>query len=299
MAARSIGTGTLSFGMVSIPIRTYSAGESSAAVSFNLLDGKTKSRLKQQYINPTTNEIVSREQMVKGYEFAKDQYVTFTEDELKAMAQEAQRAIEITEFVPAAAVDPVYYDKPYYLGPDKGGEKAFRLLVEAMKKTGRVALAKWAARGKQYLVMIRPRENGLVMQQLLYADEVKPISEVPVGDADIKEPELKLAMQLIDQIASDEFHPEHYEDEVRKRYHDAIQKKVEGQEVTAAPEAPRAQIIDLMEALKASLASKGSAPRAAPESSHEAEAATGTEGRKRSMRAPGARRDSGGGKSKR
>jgi DNA end-binding protein Ku len=300
MAARSIGTGTLSFGMVSIPIRTYSAGESSAAVSFNLLDGKTKSRLKQQYINPTTNEIVSRDQMVKGYEFAKDQYVTFTEDELKAMAQEAQKAIEITEFVPASTVDPVYYDKPYYLGPDKGGEKAFRLLNEAMKKTGRVALAKWAARGKQYLVMIRPKDHGLVMQQLLYADEVKPISEVPVGDADIKEPELKLAMQLIDQISADEFHPENYEDEVRKRYHDAIQKKVEGQEVTAAPEAPRAQIIDLMEALKASLASKGqaSASSKAAEPEADAEAATGTEGKKRSMRAPGARRDSGG-KSKR
>jgi DNA end-binding protein Ku len=299
MAARSIGTGTLSFGMVSIPIRTYSAGESSAAVSFNLLDAKTKSRLKQQYINPTTNEIVPRDQMVKGYEFSKDQYVTFTEDELKAMAQEAQKAIEITEFVPAATVDAVYYDKPYYLGPDKGGEKAFRLLVEAMKKTGRVALAKWAARGKQYLVMIRPKDNGLVMQQLLYADEVKPISEVPVGDAEIKEPELKLAMQLIDQIASDEFHPEHYEDEVRKRYHEAIQKKVEGQEVTAAPEAPRAQIIDLMEALKASLARKGQAQDSKPAAEAESEAATGTEG-KRSLRAPGARRESsGGGKGKR
>jgi DNA end-binding protein Ku len=221
--------------------------------------------------------------------------VTFTEDELKAMAQEAQKAIEITEFVPAATVDPVYYDKPYYLGPDKGGEKAFRLLVEAMKKTGRVALAKWAARGKQYLVMIRPKDNGLVMQQLLYADEVKPISEVPVGDAEIKEPELKLAMQLIDQIASDEFHPEHYEDEVRKRYHEAIQKKVEGQEVTAAPEAPRAQIIDLMEALKASLAKKGRAQDSKPAAEAESEAATGTEGKKRSMRAPGARRESGGG----
>jgi DNA end-binding protein Ku len=276
--------------MVSIPIRTYSAGESSAAVSFNLLDGKTKSRLKQQYINPTTSEIVPRDQMVKGYEFSKDQYVSFTEDEIKAMAQEAQKAIEITEFVPAATVDPVYYDKPYYLGPDKGGDKAFRLLNEAMKKTGRVALAKWAARGKQYLVMIRPKENGLVMQQLLYADEVKPIAEVPVGDAEIKEPELKLAMQIIEQIASDEFHPEHYEDEVRKRYHEAIQKKVEGQEVTAAPEAPRAQIIDLMEALKASLAKKGQAAK--PEAETESEAATGTEGKKSSMRAPGARRDS-------
>ncbi|HEY7515236.1 MAG TPA: Ku protein [Vicinamibacteria bacterium] len=281
MPARSIGTGTLSFGMVSIPIRTYAAGESSAAVSFNLLDPKSKGRVKQQYINPTTNEVVPRDQLIKGYEFSKDQYVTFTEDELKAMGQEAQKAIEITEFVPAATVDPVYYDKPYYLGPDKGGDKAFRLLNEAMKKTGRVALAKWAARGKQYLVMIRPKENGLVMQQLLYADEVRPISEVPVGDAEIKEPELKLAMQIIEQIASDEFHPEHYEDEVRKRYHEAIQKKVEGQEVTAAPEAPRAQIIDLMEALKASLAKKGQAAAPKPAGEAEPQAATGTEGKKR------------------
>src|SRR5215470_15689344 len=190
MSARSIGTGTVSFGMVSIPIRMYSAGESASAVSFNLLDSKTKTRLKQQYIN-SNNEIVPRDQMVKGYEFSKDKYVTFTEDELKAMAQEAQKAIEITEFVPASQVDAIYFDKPYYLGPDKGGEKAYRLLNEAMKETGRVALAKWAARGKQYLVMIRPKGKGLVMQQLLYADEVRPFEEVPIGDAEVKEGELK------------------------------------------------------------------------------------------------------------
>ena len=293
MSARSIGTGTVSFGMVSIPIRLYSAGESSSAISFNLLDGKTKTRLKQQYINPTTNEIVPREQMIKGYEFSKDQYVTFTEDELKAMAQDAQKAIEITEFVPAAQVDAIYFDKPYYLGPDKGGEKAYRLLNEAMKETGRVALAKWAARGKQYLVMIRPKGKGLVMQQLLYADEVRPFDEVPIGDADLKEGELKLAVQLINQIAADEFHPEHYEDDVRKRYHEAIQKKVEGQEISASPEPPKAQIIDLMEALKASLASKGAAPKTeAKAPSDEADAATGTEGRPRAIRASGPRRAS-------
>ena len=299
MAARSIGTGTISFGMVSIPIRTYSAGESSSAVSFNLLDGKTKTRLKQQYIN-SAGEIVPREQMVKGYEFSKDQYVTFTEDELKAMGQESQKAIEITEFVPASEVDPIYFDKPYYLGPEKGAEKAFRLLNEAMKQTGRVALAKWAARGKQYLVMIRPMGTGLVMQQLLYADEVRPISEVPIPDAEIKELELKLATQLIEQIASDQFHPEHYEDEVRKRYHEAIQRKVEGQEITAAPEAPRAQIIDLMEALKASLAKKSAAPTAAAPAVDQEEAATGTEGRPgpRAVPAPEGRRHSARAKSK-
>jgi DNA end-binding protein Ku len=263
--------------MVSIPIRTYSAGESASAVSFNLLHAKCKSRLKQQYVCPKDNEIVPRDQMVKGYEFSKEQYVTFTDEELKAMAEESQRAIEITEFVPAATVDPVYFDGAYYLGPDKGGEKAYRLLNEAMKATGRAALAKWAARGKQYLVLIRPVDKGLVMQQLLYRDEVRSIGDVPIEDADVKEQELKLAVQLVEQIASDEFHPEHYEDEVRKRYHEAIQRKVEGQEITAAPEAPRAQVIDLMEALKASLAAKGAAASAPAEG--EKPKATGTEGR--------------------
>ena len=285
MAARSIGNGTLSFGMVSIPIRMYSAGESSSAVSFNMLHDKCKSRLKQQYICPKDNEIVARDHTVKGYEFAKDQYVTFTEDEVKAMAEEAQKAIEITEFVPAAKVDPVYFDGAYYLGPDKGGEKAYKLINEAMKQTGRAALAKWAARGKQYLVLIRPVGNGLVMQQLLYKDEVRPISEVPIEEAELKDSELKLAVQLVEQIANDEFTPENYEDEVRKRYHEAIQRKVDGQEVITAAEAPKsAQIIDLMEALKASLAAKNTAAAQAKDESKAAKSAasgkkkTGTEG---------------------
>jgi DNA end-binding protein Ku len=299
MAARSIGTGTISFGMVSIPIRLYAAGESKSAVSFNLLHDKCKSRLKQQYICPKDNEIVTRDHMVKGYEFTKDQYVAFTEDEIKQMAEETQKAIEITEFVPASEVDPVYFDGAYYLGPDQGGEKAYKLLSEAMKQTGRSALAKWSARGKQYLVMIRPVKNGLVMQQLLYADEVKPFSEVPVGEAELKDSEMKLAVQLVEQIASDEFKPQNYEDEVKKRYHEAIQRKVEGQEVTAAPEAPRAQIIDLMEALKASLANKtakaetakAEAAETAKAAESEPEAATGTDGKpvKRTLRVASSR----------
>jgi DNA end-binding protein Ku len=274
MPARSIGTGTLSFGMVSIPIRMYSAGESASAVSFNLLHAKCRTRLKQQYVCPKDNEIVPWDQMIKGYEFTKEQYVTFSEDELKAMAEESQKAIEITEFVPAEKVDAVYFDGAYYLGPDKGGEKAYRLLNEAMKETRRAALARWAARGKQYLVMIRPSGNGLVMQQLLYGDEVRPISEVPIEDAEVKGAELKLAVQIIEQIARDEFHPESYEDDVRKRYQEAIQRKIEGQEITAAPEAPKAQIIDLMEALKASLATKAARAGEKDDSGR----ATGTEG---------------------
>jgi DNA end-binding protein Ku len=260
MAARSIASGTVSFGLVSIPIKVFSAGESKAAVSFNLLHGKCKSRLKQQYNCPACNETVARDQMVKGYEFSKDQYVTFTEDELKALAEESQRAIEITEFVPAAAVDPIYFDGAYYLGPDKGGEKAFHLLVQAMLRSGRCALAKWAARGKQHLVLIRATSQGLVLQQLLYADEVRSIAEIPVGEAEVKDAELTLAVQLVEQIASDQFRPEAYEDEAKKRTLEAIQRKVEGQEITAAPERPRAQVIDLMEALKASLAGRAATP---------------------------------------
>jgi len=260
MSARPLSTGTISFGLVTVPVKLYSAAESASAVSFNMLHGKCHSRLKQQYICPKDNEIVTRDQMIKGYEFAKEQYVTFTEEEIKAMAETSSPAIEITEFVPLKEVDPIYFDSAYYLGPDKGGDRAYALLAAAMRETHRCALAKWAARGKGYLVLIRPVEKGLIMQTLLYVDEVRQIDEVPLGDAQIKDSELKLAVQLVDQISSEEFHPENYEDEVRKRYHEAIQRKVEGQEVTAvAPEQPRAQIIDLMEALKASLAGKAKA----------------------------------------
>ncbi|HEY7411046.1 MAG TPA: Ku protein [Vicinamibacteria bacterium] len=258
MPARSLSTATLSFGLVTVPVRVYAAGESTAAISFNLLHGKCGSRLKQQYVCPQDEEVVTRDQMVKGYEFAKDQYVTFTEDEIKAMAEESTRTIEITEFVPAARVDPVYFEGAYYLGPDKGGERAYALLAAAMRQTGRSALAKYAARGKMYIVMVRAIDKGLVMQTLHYADEVRSFDEVPVGDSAVKEGELKLAIQLVDQIATEEFHPENYEDEVRKRYLAAIQRKAEGHQVVMqAPEEPRAQVIDLMEALKASLAKAG------------------------------------------
>jgi DNA end-binding protein Ku len=281
MAARPLSTGTISFGLVTVPVKLYSAAESSAAVSFNMLHAKCHSRLKQQYICPKDNEIVTRDQMVKGYEFAKEQYVTFTDEEIKAMAETSSPAIEITEFVPLKEVDPIYFDSAYYLGPDKGGDRAYGLLAAAMRETHRCALAKWAARGKGYLVLIRPVDKGLIMQTLLYADEVRKIDEVPLGDAQIKDSELKLAVQLVDQISSEEFRPENYEDEVRKRYHEAIQRKVEGQEVTAvAPEQPRAQIIDLMEALKASLAGKAKAAEPAESKAKASDAKAEAKGEK-------------------
>jgi DNA end-binding protein Ku len=240
---------------VNVPVKLYSTGESAAGIQLNMLHAKCGTRLRQQYVCPTDNAVVGRDEMVKGYEYAKGQYVLFSEEELKALTPEATNAIEITEFVPLDEVDPIYFEKSYYLGPDRGGDRPYRLLAEAMKQTGRAALARYAARGKDQLVLLRPFESGLIMQQLRYSDEIRPFSEVPLTAADIKEPELKLAVQLIDQIATDDFKPEEYEDHVRMRTRDLIEQKIQGQEITAAPpEAPKAQIIDLMEALKASLA---------------------------------------------
>jgi DNA end-binding protein Ku len=254
----------VSFGLVTIPVKLYSTGETAVGIQLNMLHRKCGSRLKQQYVCPVDDVVVGRDEMVKGYEYAKGQYVLFTEDEIKALSREATNAMEITEFVPLEQVDPIYFEKSYYLGPDKGGERPYRLLAEAMRQTSRAALARYAARGKDYLVLLRPFEEGLIMQQLRYHDELRPFSEVPIGDAELREPELKLARQIIDQIANDRFEPETYEDEVRKQTMEMIEQKVSGQEITAAPvEAPKAQIIDLMAALKASLAS-GAQPQDAP-----------------------------------
>jgi DNA end-binding protein Ku len=252
----------ISFGLVTIPVKLYSTGESAAGIQFNMLHKKCGSRLKQQYICPVDNEVVGREDMVKGYEYSKGQYVLFSEDELKALVPEATNAVEITEFVPLDQVDPIYYEKSYYVGPDKGGDRPYRLLSEAMKQTGRAALARYVARGKDQFVLLRPFDEGLIMQQLRYSDELRAFSEVPVGPAEVREPELKLAVQLIEQIATDEFKPEVYEDKQRHQVRALIDRKIQGEEITALPAAPpKAQVIDLMAALKASLAS--SQPQAA------------------------------------
>src|SRR5829696_6724947 len=207
MAARSIASLTISFGMVSIPVKLYSATESSRAISFNLLHKACGSRLKQQYFCVKEEVPVAREDMAKGYEFAKDQYVMFTPEELKALEEAGTHSAEITEFVPLKTVDPVYFDKAYYLGPDKGGAKPYALLARALRESGRCALGRWAARGKQYIVMIRAVEQGLVMQQLMYAGEVRPFSEVEIPPTEVKDAELKLAKQLIDAQTTEAFDP--------------------------------------------------------------------------------------------
>lgn len=257
MAAHSIGSGTISFGLVSIPVKLYPAA-SSQSVSFNLLHAKCGNRIKQQRFCQVCNEVVERDDLVRGYEFAKDQYVRVTDEELKALEGEASQAIEISEFVPLSKVDPIYFERTYYLGADKGGEKAYRLLADAMNKAGKVALAKFVMRGKENLVLVRSAQNGLMMHSMYFADEVRNFEEIPKGEsAKVNDAETNLAIRLIDELSNEEFNPEQFEDEYRQRVLELVNKKAEGKEITIAePQARRAQVIDLMAALKESLDKK-------------------------------------------
>jgi DNA end-binding protein Ku len=279
-APRSIGSLTISFGLVAIPVKLYTATQSAGQLSFNLLHKECGSRLRQQYVCLKDGQIVERDDMVKGYEFAKDQYVPFTPEEIKALEEVGTHAVEISEFVPIEAIDPVYFDKTYYLAPDKGAGKPYTLLTEALKESKRCAVGRWAAKGKAYIVILRPIGDVLTMQQLRFANEVRPAREIDVGKADVKPGEMKLARQLIDQQQTDMFDPTAYVDEVRGRIEAAIQKKVEGQEISISEGPPpgAGKVIDLMEALRASLEKSESArasatklgPRKAPKRVEEA-----------------------------
>ena len=265
MAARSIGSGTISFGLVAIPVKLYSTVDTTKAVRFNYLS-KDGSRLKQQYISAATGEVVERADRVQGYEFAKGQYVLFSEEEIKAMHVESTNAIDIAEFIPLEDVERLYIEKVYYLGPDKGAARSYHLLRAALEKTGRAALASYAARGKDYLVLVRPfREGdseGLIMEQLKHQDELRPFSEVTLDSCEVNDDELDLALTIIDQRVNEHFEPERYQDQVRSRMMERIQQKIDGQEITLPPEeAPETKIVDLMEALKASVAGKGAAAK--------------------------------------
>jgi DNA end-binding protein Ku len=280
VAPRSIGSLTVSFGLVAIPVKVYSATQSGNAISFNLLHKTCGSRLKQQYLCQKEGVVVERDEMVKGYEFAKDQYVRFSPEEIKALEEVGTHSVDISEFVPIESIDPVYFDKTYYLAPDKGAGKPYALLTEALKQAGRCAIGHWAARGKGYLVILRPIGDVLAMQQLHYASDVRRASEVDIPKPEVKPAELKLAQQLIDQQTAETFDPDAFRDEVRTRIEAAIQKKVEeGKEISVTETAPpgEGKVIDLMEALRASLQKSASAreqvnrlgPRKAPKRAEE------------------------------
>lgn len=259
MAARATGSGVISFGMVSIPVKLFSTTDSTKSIHFNMLR-KDGARLKQQYVSATDGELVEREDRVKGYEFAKGQYVLFTDEEMKAMDAKSTNQIEIAEFIPADQVTQLYVERVNFLGPDKGAARSYHLLAAAMRETGRSALATYAARGKCYLVLIHPLAEGLIMVQLRHAEELRSFSEVELPEAEIKQQELDLAIQLIEQVSSDEFKPEKYRDEVRDHMLEVIDRKVNGEEIVVmAEEQAETKIIDIMEALKASL-KQGASP---------------------------------------
>ncbi|MFL9898921.1 Ku protein [Paraburkholderia fungorum] len=265
MTARSIASLTLSFGLVSIPVKLYSATESASGVGFNLLTSEG-GRVKQQYVSEATGEVVARVDMTKGYEFEKGQFVVFAPDELKALEEGASHVVEIVSFVPEKSVDPLYFDKAYFIAPDKRGGKPYSLLQQAMRKSKRCALAKWSYKGKTRIVQIRPAEDGMVFQQLLFADEVRALSDLNIEQVTVTDSELQLALQIIDQVAEDAYDATAFEDEEKKRILEAIDRKIAGKQIVS-PEAPAdesgGQVIDLMEALRASL-SANKAKRAAP-----------------------------------
>jgi DNA end-binding protein Ku len=333
MAARSIASLSLSFGLVSIPIKLYSATESTSAIRFKLM-GTGGARVRQQYVmdapaeeeehavaeepehadeaqesdarhftaerrsvasrvvdfpasqrevmpSPPTHRppvagpvVIERSEMVKGYEFERGKFVLFTLDELKALEEQSRQTIDIVAFIPEHAVDPIYYHKAYFLAPDKRGVKTYSLLLRAMLDTARCALAKWAFRSKEYVVQIRPAEGGMVLQQLLYADEVRSLADLSVERVDVGEAELKLAKQLIEQISVDSYDPTQFVDEEKKRILAAVEEKIAGRQVVA-PEPGRsatgAEVVDLMAALRASLQQRKPLP-ASTEPAHMKEA---------------------------
>jgi DNA end-binding protein Ku len=285
--ARAFASGQIAFGLVSIPVKLFSAAESSERISFNMVHRDCGTRIQQQLFCPQDERTIDRSEIAKGYEFSRGQYVLFTEEELKSLEEKSTQQIEISEFLPSDQIDPIYFAKSYYLAPDKGGDRAYTLLAKALQETGRWALAKYAARGKGYLTVIRPVGKGMVMQQLFYPNEIRSMDDLELGEAVIKDNELKMAIQLAEMGAADEFHPENYRDEVQERIREQIQRKIDGEEITISEgEEPKAQVIDLMEALRASLAT----PNASRPSAKSAKLSVKPEAKRKPAKATGPRK---------
>jgi DNA end-binding protein Ku len=256
--ARSMWSGAISFGLVNVPVKLFSA-VSRKTVRFHQLNGETGNRIQQKRVDPETGEEVSYEQIVKGYELTRDRYVVINPDELDALDPEKTRTIDIEDFVDLDDIDPVYYDHPYYLVPDTGAAKAYGLLLNAMKESGKVAIARVVLRSKEQLVAIRPAPSDvLMMETMIFADEVVPPEDLDglpeANELKASDRELKMAQQLIDSLSS-EFDPAKYHDEYREKVLELIERKAQGEEIAVQPEAPQpAKVPDLMAALEASLA---------------------------------------------
>jgi DNA end-binding protein Ku len=254
---RSIWSGAISFGLVNVPVKLYSA-VSRKTVRFHQLNRETGNRISQRRVDPETGDEVTYDDIVKGYELTKDRYVVITPEELDALDPERTRTIDIEDFVDLEDIDPIFYDHPYYLVPDTGATKAYGLLLSAMRESGKVAIAKVVLRSKEQLVAIRPQDDLLCMETMIFADEVvahDSIDDLPdAKELRASERELKMAQQLIDSLST-EWEPEKYRDEYREKVLELIERKAAGEEITVQPEAPApAKVPDLMAALEASLA---------------------------------------------
>lgn len=261
--ATSVWKGHLTFGLVSIPIRLFAAARSER-ISLNQLHKVCHSRIRQPQFCPVCNRQIERSEIIKGYEYEKDQYVLFTEDELDKLDPPSARTMEILQFVKSDEVDPLYFDASYYATPEDAGKKAYHLLLEAMEESGHAAIAKLYMHQREYIVVIRPRAHGLTLHTMFYADEIRSVAEYGEKDgAEPKEQEKKLALQLIESLSAP-FEPKNYRDEYRESLGAMIQAKLKGQEVAAAPHPQLAPVVDLMEALKKSLAGKQASAKQAP-----------------------------------
>jgi len=255
--ATTVWKGHLTFGLISIPVRLFSAARGER-ISFNQLHEKCHSRLKQPLFCPTCNRMVERSEVIKGYEYEKDQYALFTEEELDKVQPPSARTMEILEFVKLEEVDPLYFDSSYYVTPEDAGLKAYHLLLKAMEESGYAAIAKVAMHQREHIVIVRPQEKGLALHTMFYSNEIRAAETVPLDKIELKEPEKKLAQQLIESLAAP-FDPLKYKDEYQESLRAMIAAKLKGQEVTAVAQPQLAPVIDLMEALKKSLAEKQTA----------------------------------------
>lgn len=248
---RATSSATITFGLVSIPVKLYTAA-ASESVSFNMLS-PAGNRLSQKMVDKVSGEEVARADTLKGYEYAKDQYVTFSADELKSLEAASDKVVDIKEFVELSSVDLLQVEKSYYLGPDKGGDKGYALLARTMKDMGKVAVAQWAARGKEQLVLVRPYKDGLVLHQMYYTNEVRDFEEIEVAKLEIAEAETEMAKLLVEKLATGGFDPSKYEDTYRKRVKEAVDQKVAGKEIVLPGPSPQKDVTDLFAQLKASL----------------------------------------------